>query len=126
MLTAELTSMELADALRKEHGDARFTAKRVARDIDADPRAVTNWLQGKNAPSAAMLLRLMQRYRAVKEAVYRLTEAPTNNELDSDLSELKRLVEHASIRPGLSPMARQKIALVQQILSLSEAIGHDK
>lgn len=49
----------LGEVLRARYGDLRSGAKRLGRLIDADPRAVKNWLQGTNAPQLSHVIELM-------------------------------------------------------------------
>lgn len=73
MLTAPLSTDVVADrigaALRAKWGEMRHAAKRLSRRIDADPRAIENWMAGRNAPQAAQLIRLMAECETVRAEV---------------------------------------------------------
>jgi hypothetical protein len=66
MLTAAVTTDDLAvrisGALRREFGELSCAVQRIANAMmpPADPRAVRNWWDGKNAPNSAQLMRLGQ------------------------------------------------------------------
>ena len=45
-------------AIRSEYGEARAALKSIGADTGANERAIKNWLQAKNSPSAEHLLRL--------------------------------------------------------------------
>lgn len=78
MLTAPLSADVLADrigaALRRGWGDMRHATKRLSRRVQADPRAVENWMAGRNAPQSAQLIRLMAECEAVRAEVNALVE----------------------------------------------------
>ena len=68
-LTAELLAERIGAALRSGWGDQRHATKRISRQVDADPRAVENWMSGRCAPRAAELIRLMAECDAVRREV---------------------------------------------------------
>uniref|UniRef100_A0A2A4YZV1 HTH cro/C1-type domain-containing protein n=1 Tax=OCS116 cluster bacterium TaxID=2030921 RepID=A0A2A4YZV1_9PROT len=41
----------IAQILREEYGEVGGAVKRIARKIDANPRTVKNWYEGRRAPS---------------------------------------------------------------------------
>jgi hypothetical protein len=49
----------VAESLRKTWGHLRHAPKLLARQIDSNERTAANLLEGRNAPSAATLVRLM-------------------------------------------------------------------
>lgn len=78
MHTAPLTADDLAArigaAMRAKWGDVRHATKRISRRVQADPRAVENWMSGRCAPRAAELIRLMADCEAVRAEVNALIE----------------------------------------------------
>lgn len=73
-ITADLVTARLSGALRRSHGDKRHAAERIAREIDADPRAVRNWMSGVNAPRATELVKLMASCDEIAAEVLQLVE----------------------------------------------------
>jgi hypothetical protein len=59
----------IAAALVLEFGDSPAAIKRVAKMLNANERAVRNWFDAKNGPSAEHLVRLMQHSTAVVQTV---------------------------------------------------------
>lgn len=59
----------IAAALKADYGASPSGLKRLARAVDANERAVRNWLEGKNGPSGENLVNLMRHSDAVFEAV---------------------------------------------------------
>lgn len=51
-------AQRISAALRRQFGDLRHATKVVAAQIGADPRALKNWLYGRNAPQLADALKL--------------------------------------------------------------------
>jgi hypothetical protein len=49
----------ISQALREDFGVGSGAVKRLSRLLDANDRAVRNWIEGKNAPSAEHLVALM-------------------------------------------------------------------
>lgn len=66
MLITSVTTDDLAQrisgALHREFGELACAVKRIAGAMrpPADPRAVRNWWEAKNPPSAAQMMRLSQ------------------------------------------------------------------
>jgi hypothetical protein len=63
----------IAEALRAEFGAAPASLKRIARLTRSNERAVRNWIEGKNGPSGANLVALIQHSDAVFEMVLALS-----------------------------------------------------
>lgn len=78
MHTAPLSTDVLADrlgsVLRARWGILRHATKILSRRVQADPRAVENWMAGRNAPHSAQLIRLMAECEAVRAEVNALIE----------------------------------------------------
>ncbi len=64
----------IADALRKDFGDAPAHVKHIARLTGANARTVQNWLQARNGPSGAGLVVLMRHSDEVTAAVLKLSD----------------------------------------------------
>ena len=64
-------------------GLAPYSPKEIARDIGCTPRAAVNWKERQNAPNAAQLIKLMKRYAAVREAVLKFVEPPSDDDLNA-------------------------------------------
>lgn len=65
-VSAETLAERIGAALRGAWADQRHATKRLSRRLDADPRAVENWMAGRCAPRAAELVRLMAECDAVR------------------------------------------------------------
>ena len=92
----------LSAALRREFGETPAAAKRIARLVGANPRAVRNWLEGVNAPSGEYLISLLRHSDVVLQAVLGLAGR-------SDLltvSEVLRL--HDPLRAAVDALAAIK------------------
>lgn len=50
----------IAKALREDYGELGSAVKRIGRRIGANPRAIRNWYEGRNAPNSVHLLLLAQ------------------------------------------------------------------
>ena len=50
----------IAKALREDYGALGSAVKRIGRRIGANPRAIRNWYEGRNAPNSVHLLLLAQ------------------------------------------------------------------
>lgn len=82
-LTADVVAGRIGAALRSGWGDIRHATKLLSRRVDADPRAVENWLSGRNPPRAAELIRLMAECEHVRREVETLVaEARAARALD--------------------------------------------
>lgn len=64
----------IADALRKDFGDAPAHVKHIARLTGANARTVQNWLQARNGPSGSGLVVLMRHSDEVTAAVLELAD----------------------------------------------------
>lgn len=64
----------IADALRKDFGNAPAHVKHIARLTGVNARTVQNWLQAKNGPSGSGLVVLMRHSDEVTAAVLSLAE----------------------------------------------------
>jgi hypothetical protein len=64
----------IAEALKADFGSAPASVKRVARMTRANERAVRNWFDGKNGPSAANLICLIQHSDALFAAILGLSQ----------------------------------------------------
>ncbi|PZT94328.1 MAG: hypothetical protein DI625_06160 [Sphingomonas sp.] len=64
----------IADALRKDFGDAPTHVKHIARLTGANGRTVQNWLQARNGPSGSGLVVLMRHSDEVTAAVLALAD----------------------------------------------------
>ena len=95
-VTTLAVTESLADALRRTWGNARASAKQVARAADSNTRAAENWLAARNAPTAKHLIHLMAESDAVFNAVLqlsgRLSEAE-KYELSGKLEEIERVLK---------------------------------
>ena len=73
-LTAEAAAGLISEVLREKYGGARHAAKRLARSVGADPRAVKNWLQGTTAPRLADAMKLMAECEELQNAIIGMIE----------------------------------------------------
>jgi hypothetical protein len=64
----------IADALRRDFGDAPTHVKHIARLTGVNARTVQNWLQARNGPSGAGLVVLMRHSDEVTAAVLTLAD----------------------------------------------------
>lgn len=62
----------IAKALREDYGALGSAVKRIGRRIGANPRAIRNWYEGRNAPNSVHLLLLAQSSPRVFEALLEL------------------------------------------------------
>lgn len=69
---------------------AKHPRKVIARETDSNPYTVKNWETGRNAPSAAQLIRLARKFPDVRAWLLKQIEPPTDAELAAELKELKR------------------------------------
>ena len=63
----------ISAALRREFGDSRSAIKAIVRATSANERAVKNWYDGRNGPSAEFLVVLCRHSDAVLETVLALS-----------------------------------------------------
>lgn len=63
----------IAEALRREYGQAPGAVKRVVLLTGANERAVRNWFEARNAPSGENLVTLLANSDEVLETVLRLS-----------------------------------------------------
>jgi hypothetical protein len=75
-ITAETLAHAIAAALRAEFGATPSSVKTVARLTHSNERAVRNWFDGKNGPSADNLVVLMRHSNIVLKAVLELADRP--------------------------------------------------
>lgn len=73
-ITPNTVSGIISDCLTRNWGTVKSAAKALARVIDSNERTASNLLEGRNAPSAALLIRLMKHDDAVFEAVLQMAE----------------------------------------------------
>jgi predicted transcriptional regulator len=73
-ITAEVCAERFGGALRRWTSDMRNASKRVARQIDADPRVVENYIYGRHCPPAAKLIELMAECQELADEVNRLVQ----------------------------------------------------
>lgn len=59
VITTITVAETVARSLRRAWGGLANLTKRIGRRVDADPRAVRNWLDGTTPPQTAHLIRLM-------------------------------------------------------------------
>lgn len=64
----------IAAALREEFGDTPSALKSIARLTRSNERAVRNWFEGKNSPSAANLVILMRNSDRILRTVLTLAD----------------------------------------------------
>lgn len=64
----------IADALRRDFGDAPTHVKHIARLTGVNGRTVQNWLQARNGPSGSGLVVLMRHSDEVTAAVLTLAD----------------------------------------------------
>jgi uroporphyrinogen-III decarboxylase len=69
--TATVTDT-IAESLRRSWGHLRNAPKLLARQIEANERTASNLLEGKNAPSATTLIKLMAEDDEVFAAILEL------------------------------------------------------
>lgn len=72
VLTTELCTERFSAVLRAWSANMRNPAKRIGRRIDADPRAVENYIYGRHCPPAAKLIELMAECDELANEVNRL------------------------------------------------------
>lgn len=75
-ITSEVLADVIAQALRAEFGASPSSVKTVARITHANDRAVRNWFDGKNCPSAENMVVLMRHSAIVLKAVLELADRP--------------------------------------------------
>lgn len=71
-ISSETVADIVADSLRRTWGKLRHAPKLLARQIHANERTASNLLDGRNAPSAATLVRLMKEDDEVFAAILAL------------------------------------------------------
>ena len=64
----------IAAALKAEFGGSSAAIKSIGRVTHRNERAVRNWFEGKNSPSAENLVQLIQHSDVVLETVLRLAD----------------------------------------------------
>lgn len=62
-------ALAIANALRKDYGELGSAVKRIGRRIGANPRAIRNWYEARNAPNSMHLLLLAQASPEVFQAI---------------------------------------------------------
>ncbi|WP_180952791.1 hypothetical protein [Acetobacter aceti] len=67
-------SETVTSVLRRIYGSMRHGAEYLARGVDTSPRTARNWLDGKNAPRGAELIRLMAECDELRREIDRLVE----------------------------------------------------
>ena len=75
-ITPETLAGAIASALRAEFGATPSSVKTVARLTHSNERAVRNWFDGKNGPSADNLVILMRHSNIVLKVVLELADRP--------------------------------------------------
>ena len=85
---------EIAEALRAEFGGSPSAVKTIGRLTARNERAVRNWFEGKNGPSAENLVTLIQHSDEVLNAVLRLA-GRQELAMASDLSRLQEQMRAA-------------------------------
>ncbi|WP_116970665.1 hypothetical protein [Blastomonas sp. UPD001] len=70
----EPLAIAIAAALREEFGDTPSALKTIARLTRSNERAVRNWFEGKNSPSAANLVILMRNSDRILRTVLTLAD----------------------------------------------------
>lgn len=74
----------IAKALREDYGALGSAVKRIGRRIGANPRAIRNWYEGRNAPNSLHLLLLAQSSPRVFAALLELIGRSDLLEANSD------------------------------------------
>lgn len=69
----QIVAAIIAKALREDYGALGSAVKRIGRRIGANPRAIRNWYEGRNAPNSVHLLLLAQSSPRVFAAILELT-----------------------------------------------------
>ena len=75
-ISPEMLAAAIAIALRSEFDSTPSAMKTVARLTHANERAVRNWFEGKNGPSADNLVILMRHSSHVLKTVLELADRP--------------------------------------------------
>jgi hypothetical protein len=75
-ISAESLAHAVAASLRTEFGATPSSVKTVARLTHSNDRAVRNWFDGKNGPSADNLVVLMRHSTIVLKTVLELADRP--------------------------------------------------
>lgn len=75
-ISPEAIASAVAEALKAEFGGTPSAIKTVARITHSNERAVRNWFEGKNSPSADNLVLLMRQSNQVLRKVLELAERP--------------------------------------------------
>ncbi len=83
-------ALAISAALRREFGDSRSAIKTIVRATSANERAVKNWYDGRNAPSAEFLVVLCRHSDCVLETVLALSGR-------DDLLKAKRLSDAKTV-----------------------------
>ena len=68
-LDSAIFSAAISTALRRDFGEVNAAPKIIGRLIGANPRAVKNWLEGRNGPSGKSLVELCRYSDRVFESV---------------------------------------------------------
>lgn len=100
-ITSVTVADVVADGLKATWGHLRHAPKLLARKIDANERTAANLLEGRNAPSAATLVRLM----AEDDEVFARILELANRQPPAALTEKQRqaVVDALRIMEGKSP-----------------------
>lgn len=85
-ISPALVTETIRESLRVSWGHLRHAPKLLARAIDSNERTASNMLEGRNAPSAHTLVKLMAEDDEVFAAVLRLA----NRQPPATLSETQR------------------------------------
>lgn len=67
-------SETVTSVLRRIYGSMRNGTEYLARCVDITPRTARNWLDGKNAPRGAELIKLMAECEELRREIDRLVE----------------------------------------------------
>lgn len=104
-ISAAMVAEGVSQALRVQFRGVPAAVKRLARAMCSNERAARNWIEGANAPSAAVLIDMMARFDAVHDAVLEMA----GRRKDGD---------------ALCPVARRRIDTAVKILQ-GEIAAHD-
>jgi hypothetical protein len=66
----KVTTADVAGVVSIRLRQSSFAPGKLARRVDAHPRAMKNWWDGENAPPAAYLVRLMAECRELEADIF--------------------------------------------------------
>lgn len=104
-INTALVTDTIAEALQRSWGHLRNAPKLLAREIESNERTASNLLEGKNAPSATTLIKLMAEDDEVFEAILDLANRKRPGALSQTqrkaIADALRIMEGTTDEDGL-------------------------